>query len=198
SEGERGLLGVGYEPAKVVASLTVEPPPVARPPAATATATPADESPELVAVRELVEQVVEACGLEARVDVEDDGERIVARLHGDDLGVFIGRHGQTIDALQYLANVILRRVPDAAAREVVVDAHGYRDRRARALAEVASRATEEVLRTGSAVALDPMTSVERKIVHLALEHTAGVVTTSEGSEPNRRVVVLPSDAAAEV
>src|SRR5579871_5940100 len=156
SEGQRGLLGVGYEP-----------------------------------VRELVDRVVQACGLRATLELEDDGERVTARLNGDDLGLLIGRHGQTIDALQYLANVIVRRLPEGGDREVVVDAHGYRERRARALEEVAARATEEVVRTRRAVSLEPMTSVERKIVHLALEHVAGVSTTSEGTEPNRYVVVLP-------
>ncbi len=192
SEGQRGLLGVGYEPARVIATITVPPEAPAAPAGQpTSPAAVHDDDPAAAAVRELVARVVQACGLGARVELEDDGERVTARLNGDDLGLLIGRHGQTIDALQYLANVIVRRLPEGGDREVVVDAHGYRERRARALEEVAARATEEVVRTRRAVSLEPMTPVERKIVHLALEHVAGVSTTSEGTEPNRYVVVLP-------
>ena len=193
SEGQRGLLGVGYEPARVIATVADPPAPVAVD-APSAPAVVHDDEPAAAAVRELVDQVVQACGLQATLDLADDGDRVTARLSGDDLGLLIGRHGQTIDALQYLANVIVRRLPDGEPREVVVDAQGYRDRRARALQEVASRATEEVLRTGRPLPLEPMTSVERKIVHLALERVAGVATTSEGVEPNRHVVVVPEPA----
>jgi spoIIIJ-associated protein len=192
SEGQRGLLGVGYEPARVIATA----PASAAPPPTTAVAH--DDEPAAGAVRELVERVVEACGLRATVALDDDGERVTARLSGEDLGLFIGRHGHTIDALQYLANVIVRRLGDGAVREVVVDAHGYRERRERALQEVAARATEEVRRSGRPVALEPMTSVERKIVHLALEHVPGIATASEGSEPNRHVVVLPEPVSGQV
>lgn len=192
SEGERGVLGVGYRPAQVVAMLS-DPPPAASPaPAAPADAPPIEDRSPAGAVRELVAKVVDACGLHARVEVSDDGARILAQIDGDDLGLLIGRHGQTIDALQYLANVIVRRTGEGGGdREVVIDAHGYRQRRERALAELAARTVDEVLNTGRAVALEPMTPVERKIVHLAIEPVAGVATTSEGVEPNRRVVVLP-------
>ena len=191
SEGQRGVLGVGYQPAQVVAMLA-DPPESAPAAPVTADPSPADPSP-VTAVRELVTRVTDACGLQARVEVSDDGARILARIEGEDLGLLIGRHGQTIDALQYLANVIVRRSGEGEAeREVVVDAHGYRQRRERALAELAARTVEEVLRTGRAVQLEPMTPVERKIVHLAIEPVAGVHTTSEGTEPNRRVVVVPA------
>jgi spoIIIJ-associated protein len=102
----------------------------------------------------------------------------------------IGRHGQTIDAIQYLANAILaRRVPGTS---VVVDAAGYRARREATLGSLATGAAEQVARTGEQVVLEPMTAVERKIVHLALEAFPGVTTTSEGTEPNRCVVVAPA------
>ena len=190
SEGQRGVLGVGYQPAQVVALL-------ADPPESSAADPPVPADPTdplaVAAVRELIERVVAALGLHARVDLSDDGARILARLEGDDLGLLIGRHGQTIDALQYLANVIVRRTDEAGGdREVVVDAHGYRQRRERTLTELATRTVEQVLRTGRAVELEPMTPVERKIVHLAIEPVSGVETTSEGAEPNRRVVVVPA------
>ena len=197
SEGQRGVLGVGYQPAQVVALLADPPQPSAADPAPP----PADpaEAQAVAAVRELIERVVRAFGLHARVDLSDDGARILARLEGDDLGLLIGRHGQTIDALQYLANVIVRRTDEAGGdREVVVDAHGYRQRRERTLTELATRTVEQVLRTGRPVELEPMTPVERKIVHLAIEPVSGVETTSEGAEPNRRVVVVPAPPSGTV
>ena len=116
---------------------------------------------------------------------------------GADLGLLIGRHGQTIDAIQYLGNAMMhRKLADPV--EVVIDAEGYRERRERVLCAVADRAAAEARRSGEPVALEPMTSVERKIVHLHLKEIAGVGTSSEGAEPNRHVVVLPDDDLGEV
>ena len=116
-------------------------------------------------------------------------EQLVATLAGPDLGLLIGRHGQTIDALQYLANALAHR--RGSERRVVVDAAGYRDRRETALHAMAQRTAERASATGSAVALEPMTAVERKVVHEFLKDDPEVETASEGSEPNRYVVVLP-------
>ena len=111
---------------------------------------------------------------------------------GGDLGLLIGRHGQTIDAVQYLANAAMHR--GGSGVEVVIDAQGYRERRERMLHGVAAKAAAEARRSGHAVALESMTAVERKIVHMHLKDVAGVQTTSEGAEPNRHVVVLPDEA----
>jgi spoIIIJ-associated protein len=164
--------------------------------AASAPAAPApvrDESPAAAAVRELLEQVIAAFGIEGDVDVaERDGE-VTATVHGSDLGLLIGKHGQTIDALQYLANAIqYRRSEDRA--EVIIDAEGYRKRRERTLHDVAARAAAEARRTGEPVELEPMTSAERKIVHAKVQSMGGLATASEGAEPNRYVVVRPADA----
>ena len=183
AEGTRGLLGVGYEPARVIAVLpdppAEAPPPPERP----------DESPAAAQVRELVSTVVQELGLSASVRITEADGQIEALVSGGDLGLLIGRHGQTIDALQYLANSVMHR--RGLEAEVVIDAQGYRERRARMLHEVAVTAAAEARRTGQPVALDPMTSVERKIVHLRLKELAGVTTASEGNEPNRHVVVVP-------
>jgi spoIIIJ-associated protein len=117
----------------------------------------------------------------------------VATLGGSDLGLLIGRHGQTIDALQYLANAIAFR--RGAERRVVVDAAGYRSRRESALRAVAHRSAERAVATGHRVELEPMTAVERKVVHEFLKDDPEVETASEGSEPNRFVVVLPRHSA---
>jgi spoIIIJ-associated protein len=199
SEGERGLLGVGYEPARVVAVLQQEPGPAA--PAAAASRPPAGPAPgdsqASGLVRELLMRVVEGLGIEAEVEIAEDAGVVTGTVTGGDLGLLIGRHGLTIDAIQYLANAIVHRRAESPA-EVVIDAEGYRDRRRRALCGVADRAVADVRRTGRAVALEPMTSVERKIVHLHLKEMRGVATASEGLEPNRHVVVLPEDDEPEV
>ena len=194
SEGERGLLGVGYEPARVVASLIAD----SVPASASASASPereehADDSDDAALVRELVERVAADIGIKCWVRIEEDDAELVAVCEGPDLGLLIGRHGQTIDALQYLANAIVRRVPveEGEHPRVVVDAAGYRDRREATLRAVAHRSAERAIATGHRVELDPMTAIERKVVHEFLKEDPEVETTSEGTEPNRYVVVLP-------
>lgn len=181
SEGERGLLGVGYAPARVVASAPA--------PTSVEPAQPRDESDAARQVRELVERVVDAIGLVTRVDVREDDEAIVATCTGGELGVLIGRHGQTIDALQYIANAVLYR--SGGHKPVTVDAAGYRDRRRQVLEGIAVRSADRAM-LGERVLLDPMTPVERKVVHERLKDVPGVTTASEGTEPNRYVVVFPA------
>lgn len=185
SEGERGLLGVGYTPARVVASAE-------RPEAAV---TPAGEEGEPAVARELLERVVSVLDLNARVDVTEDEHEVVATVTGGDLGVLIGRHGQMIDALQYLANAIAHRTVGEDRRRIVVDAAGYRARRSATLETLARRSAEQASATGRRVELEPMSAVERRLVHEALKDDPEVETTSEGAEPNRFVVVVPRRSA---
>jgi spoIIIJ-associated protein len=182
AEGERGLLGVGYTPARVAASLDEAAVPKAEP--------RPDESPLEELVRDLVERVAAAAGVPCRVEVTEDDERVTAVCTGPDLGLLIGRHGQTIDALQYLANAAAARRSDGPRKEVVIDAAGYRERRREVLEALALRSAEQALESGARVELEPMTAIERKVVHLRLQEYPGVETTSEGAEPNRYVVVL--------
>jgi spoIIIJ-associated protein len=185
TEGERGLLGVGYAPARVLAR--VDPGEVAR--AAPETA----ESPLAAHVREVLEQVAAGIGVSCRIEVEESEDELVATFRAGDLGLLIGRHGQTIDAIQYLANAIVNR--DAEERkQVVVDAGGYRERRTATLEALARRSAERALASGEPVELEPMSPVERKVVHVCLQDVAGIETHSEGSEPNRYVVVAPAGA----
>jgi len=193
SEGERGLLGVGYEPARVVASVTVDPAAVSASPPPAAAPVPRDEPPEVARVRALLERLLDAFGVAGNVDLVVADDVVTATVTGSDLGLVIGKHGQTIDAIQYLANAISHRRDREAAVEVVVDAEGYRKRRERTLHEVAGRAAADVRRTGEPVELEPMTSVERKIVHARVQSMDGLTTASEGVEPNRYVVVRISD-----
>jgi spoIIIJ-associated protein len=182
TEGERGLLGVGYAPARVIATVSAE----ASPPA------PRPDESELVAdIRELVERIVDGIGVVGRIEVEEDDETVTLSCVGPDLGMLIGRHGQTIDAIQYLANAVTyRRHPDDR-KEIVVDAAGYRARRRVSLEALAVRSAERAVSSGEPVELEPMTAVERKVVHIRLKEFEGVETTSEGTEPNRFIVVQP-------
>jgi spoIIIJ-associated protein len=182
-EGERGLLGVGYTPARVVATgATAElaaPPPGPRP----------DESELAGRVRALVETAADAIGVGASVVVDEADDELLVTCTGGDLGLLIGKHGQTIDALQYVANAATHRL--GVGKSVTIDAAGYRERRRATLEGIALRAADRAAR-GERVALDPMTAVERKVVHERLKDVEGVQTASEGAEPNRHVVVLPA------
>ena len=181
SEGERGLLGVGYAPARVLATV----------PEDSLAVVSSDDSVLASDVRLLLMRFTGAVGVDARVEVHEDDETVTATFVAADAGLLIGRHGQTIDAVQYLLNAIAHRRGEEPRREVVVDAAGYRERRRATLESMALRTAEQVRATGAAVELEPMTAVERKVVHLVLKEHAGVETRSEGTEPNRYVVVVP-------
>ena len=127
-------------------------------------------------------------GIEAHVSAFERGEAVRAEVSGDDLGLLIGRHGATIDALQYLAAIVVNG-DRRERRQVVVDAEGYRARRESALVSLADRMAQKVVREGSPVALKPMTAAERKVVHLHLKDHPRVTTASEGNEPFRAVVI---------
>jgi spoIIIJ-associated protein len=185
SEGERGLLGVGYTPAHVIAVVEGD-------------AAPEDEAPvgdesELAAqVRDVLERIGHELGLAARVSIVEDDESVLASLSGGDLGLLIGRRGSTIDAVQYLVNAIVYRRFGEGAKQVVVDAAHYRERRRESLERLAVEAAARVRDGGERVELEPMSAPERKVVHLRLQDEAGVETESEGDEPHRFVVVLPT------
>jgi spoIIIJ-associated protein len=187
SEGERGLLGVGFVPARVIARVTAPPPEDAVPPEPP----DAPATPAAALVSDVLSRVCGALGVAAAVSVRQESEALVATIHGRDLGLLIGKHGQTIDALQYLTGAILFRATGERA-DVVVDAAGYRERRKASLEAVADRAAARVVSTGQPATLDPMSAPERKIVHVRLKDRPDVVTASEGLEPNRHVVIRPS------
>jgi spoIIIJ-associated protein len=143
-------------------------------------------------VRELVSTVGAALGLDGDVHIEEAEDGIRAVLDGDDLGLFIGRHGQTIDAVQHLAFKVANRDADRdAAVRVTVDAAGYRARREQALHRQGEQAAEKAVATGRPVALDAMSATERKVVHEFLKDRGDVETYSEGTEPDRHLVVAP-------
>jgi spoIIIJ-associated protein len=141
-------------------------------------------------VRELMERVVDEAGVEAIIEVREDEESVTAEFVGEDLGLLIGHHGQTIDAIQHLAYRLAFR-GDSERKRVVVDAAGYRERRAVALRAAADQAAEAAVHDRRAIALEAMSALERKVVHEHLKSRHDVETYSEGQEPSRRLVVAP-------
>jgi spoIIIJ-associated protein len=151
-----------------------------------------DELEPAEALEELLEEISEALGLEVEVEVRESDGILRGQIKGEDVGLFIGRRGQTIDAVQHLAQRIVFPEGPSAVR-VEIDADGYRERRAELLRADADDAAEEALRDGRDVELDPMPPFERRIVHEYLRERGGVETHSEGAEPERYLVISPVD-----
>ena len=180
--GQGGFLGMGKSQPRVEARVL--------PGASAAVGDVIDADEALEKLDEFITRVTSGMGLEVEVEVSQAGEAVVADIAGDDLGLLIGRHGQTLDALQYLAAIVVNG-HSHARRQVIVDAEGYRNRREVSLKSVAERAAQKVERTRSELVLKPMTAAERKIVHLHLKDHPKVETRSEGDEPQRSVIVSP-------
>jgi spoIIIJ-associated protein len=141
-------------------------------------------------VEALLEEIVDALDLDGEIVVDERDEEIAARIEGDELGLLIGRRGQTIDAVQLLCyRVAFRGRGDR--KRVSVDAAGYRERRRETIERQAGRAAERALESGKEIELEPMTPTERKIVHDQLKDRPGLETFSEGEEPERCVIVAP-------
>jgi spoIIIJ-associated protein len=175
SEGERGLMGVGRQPARVLARAHV----------AAVALGPIGER-----VRDVVERIAAAIDPELTVTVAEHGTRVVAVASGGDTARLIGRHGQTIDAVQHLAAAAALPGSDGEW-EIMVDTAGYRARRERRLRALAVKAATRAVREGRPQSLEPMSSAERRIVHTILLDHDGVETASEGRDPARFVVVRP-------
>jgi spoIIIJ-associated protein len=141
-------------------------------------------------VRAVVARVVHALGLQATVDVEETEDEIRATVNGEDLGLMIGKHGSTIDAVQHLAFRAAYRGREDR-KQVTVDAAGYRERRRETVERQADRAAERALESGKEIELEPMSASERKTVHDHLAERSGLETFSEGEEPERCVIVAP-------
>ena len=141
-------------------------------------------------VEAVLDEVADALDLDCDIEVSEDDEQITGRIEGDDLGVLIGRRGQTIDALQMLCYRIAFRGLHERKR-VAVDAAGYRERRREVVEGQADRAAARALESGKEIELEPMSATERKLVHDHLKDRPGLETFSEGEEPERCVIVAP-------
>lgn len=144
-------------------------------------------------VREFLDGLVDAFGVSGSTEIEEvDEETIEARVMGDDLGLLIGPKGQTLQAVQELARTVLMKGPGRGAR-LRVDVGGYRERRKEALERFTRQVAEQVLDSGTATALEPMSPPDRKIVHDTVNTIDGVSTISEGEDSRRRVVIMLDD-----
>ena len=136
-------------------------------------------------------KLLEHMGVEATITHEVDAEGLIhIRMNGRRMGAIIGRRGQTLDAVQYLVNLVANQDSGPRAR-IVLDAEGYREKRAETLKALALRMAERAKTEGRKTTLEPMSALERRVVHLTLAEVEGVETYSEGEEPYRRVVIVP-------
>ncbi|HWR55085.1 MAG TPA: RNA-binding cell elongation regulator Jag/EloR [Negativicutes bacterium] len=139
------------------------------------------------AAKKFLQDILDKMGLAVRIETFN-GDVTTINLWGDDLGILIGKHGQTLDALQYLINLVANKHGDHRVR-ILLDVEDYRRRRTDTLKNLALRLAERVRRRGDEIALEPMTPQERKIIHMALQDNPYVYTVSEGDEPFRKIVI---------
>lgn len=127
-------------------------------------------------------------GLSVQIEKLTTKDKITFQVHGEDLGILIGKHGQTLDAIQYLTNLVANKEVHRRC-QIVVDVENYRSRREETLIQLAHRLGAKVRRTRQKIALEPMNAFERKIIHLALQNEKHIKTDSEGQEPYRHIVI---------
>ena len=177
-EGKKGFLGLGATPAKIEASYTLAGADLAL---------------------DFIRNLVSGMGLEASVEMTEDGENKLIRVMGESAGVLIGHHGDTLDSLQYLANLAANKKVAGEKREfcrITVDVENYRGKREETLRALARNKAEKVLRYKKSQTLEPMNPYERRIIHSEVQKIEGVSTNSIGSENNRRVVLYLEDTVA--
>lgn len=169
-EPSKGLFGlIGSRPAKV--KLTLKDNPARR----------ADH---------LLKSIFQAMDIPVDVKVKEQEQMLQVSLEGPDLGVLIGRRGETLDSLQYLINLAINKNQETR-RKVILDVEGYRHRREETLQKLAMRLADKAKMRGRSVVLEPMNSQERRIIHTALQGRDDIYTFSEGEEPYRKIIISP-------
>jgi spoIIIJ-associated protein len=147
-------------------------------------------SEKLDEAQALLREILRRSGMSADVKATDEGERMVLEVVGEDVGRVIGKQGAMLDALQYIVNkAMYRDVP--GQKPIVVDAEGYRERRAESLVDLAKRLAEKAIKTNQTVPVSPMSAHDRRIMHLAVSEMAGVISRSEGEGAMRRMLIVP-------
>lgn len=172
----KGFFGLGARPAVVQVELK-----------------PTEETERKKAIdqaRKFLEEVLVQMGLDVTLNLTEKEDHVLFSMEGKKIGLAIGHRGKTLDALQYLTNVVANRHAPKYVR-IILDAENYRARRKESLERMADRMAKKVIRSRTKMALEPMNPAERKIVHTFLQNYAGVTTKSEGEEPNRKVVIYP-------
>jgi spoIIIJ-associated protein len=192
--GSRGLLGIGSRQVRV--RLTIKPAGAAHPSEGAPSEVAAEGDPTLDMARGVVVELLDKMKIPASVAVrygsaDDEGNLpVLVDIHGNDLGVLIGRRAEILNALQYIVNLIVSKQAEHWV-QVVVDVEGYRARRERQLRQMARRMADQALKTGRRQVLEPMSASERRIIHLELRDHAEVTTQSIGEEPARKVTIVP-------
>ncbi len=189
-----GFLGIGASPA--VVRVEYEAPDEAETEAAPVVETKAPEKAAMTAdngefaeIRAFLDGLLKRMGVKADIEItRRDGKSIVVNLSGSNMGAVIGRRGETLDAIQHLTNYVINRGSDKHMH-ICVDAESYRAKREESLVRLAEKMAAKVIKYKRSMALEPMNSYERHIIHAALQDYEGVSTSSTGTEPNRRVVV---------
>ncbi|MBF7081377.1 protein jag [Desulfallas sp. Bu1-1] len=140
--------------------------------------------------RELLEKVMQTMNLNVDIEVNEKNEKILININGPDLGILIGRRGETLDALQYLVNLSSNKNMEKRKR-ILIDIEGYRKRREETLKKLAYKLADKARQRGRNVVLEPMNSMERRIIHTALQDREDIYTFSEGEEPYRKIIIAP-------
>ena len=170
-EGKRGIFGIfGSRPAIVKVTVKIDP---------------------FEEATNYLKMVAKGLGAPAEVEVKKEGKQVHFILTGDKIALLIGKRGQTLNSLQYLTQLVMNRY-STQFYTVLVDAEDYRKRRNDTLVQLAERLAQKALKTGRDVALEPMPSYERKVIHTALMKNKKVKTFSDGSEPHRHIVISPA------
>ena len=190
-----GFLGIGASPAVIRVSYEAPDPVEETAPAAPAAehvkaaATEVDENPDYAAIRQFLSGLLERMGVKAQIEISTrENGGINVNLSGNGMGAIIGRRGETLDAIQHLTNYAVNRGSEKHLH-ISVDAENYRSKREESLTRLAEKMAEKAIKYKRSMALEPMNSYERHVIHTALQNYEGVTTSSTGVEPNRRVVV---------
>lgn len=187
-----GFLGIGASPAVIRVSYEVPDEVPAEEPApapVAAAAAPVDGNADYAAVREFLGGLLSRMGVKAQISIAPrDNGGISVNLSGDGMGAIIGRRGETLDAIQHLTNYAVNHGSEKHLH-ISVDAENYRSKREESLTKLAEKMAEKAIKYKRPMALEPMNSYERHVIHTALQDYEGVTTSSTGVEPNRRVVV---------
>lgn len=169
-EGKKGIFGIfGSRPAIVKVTVIIDP---------------------LEEAKKFLTQVSEQMGAPVEIEIKRDGKQVLFVLTGEKIALLIGKRGQTLNSLQYLTQLVINRFSDQYLT-VILDAEDYRNRRNETLIQLAERLAQKAIRTGQDVALEPMPSYERKVIHTALSENKRVKTFSDGAEPHRFIVISP-------
>ena len=188
-----GFLGlIGGRPAKVAVTLIKKEEPAQEEKAVVETkeeSAPIVGEDPIVVGKAFLMDVFAKMNLTVAIEVEEKEEVVLFDLKGNDLGILIGRHGQTLDALQYLTNLAANKHAGEGRKRIVLDVEDYRKRREETLVRLAQRLANKVKRRNQRIVLEPMSRHERKIIHMALQDDPQIATYSEGEEPYRKIVI---------